>query len=230
MHFLGQRKYVAYCCSVTKWCLTLCDLRTIACQTPLSFTVSWSFLKVNSTEPWCYLTISSSATPFSFCLQSFPASCSISMSWLCINQVAKILALQLRQQSFQHICNVDFFYNWLVWSPCCPRESQESSPKFKSINYLVLSLLYGPTLNPNMTIGETMTLTIWTFVDKVMSLLFKMLSRFVIAFLPRSKCLLNSWLQLSTAEILGPKKVESVIASTFPHLFAMNCWDKMPWS
>ena len=151
---------------------------------------------------------------------------------LCINQVAKILALQLRQQFFQRICRVDFLYNWLVWSPCCPRESQESSPtpKFKSINYLVLSLLYGPTLNPNMTIGETMTLTVWTFVDKVMSLLLKMLSKFVIAFLPRSKCLLNSWLQLSTAEILGPKKVESVIASTFPHLFAMNCWDKMPWS
>ena len=94
---------------------------------------------------------------------------------LCINQVAKILVLQLWQQSFRWICRVDFLYDWLVWSPCCPRESQEFSPKpqFKNINCLVLSVLYGPTLNPYTTTGETITLTIWTFVGKVMSLHFK---------------------------------------------------------
>ena len=87
MYFLGQRKYEVYCCSVTNWCLTLCDLRTTACQTPLSFTVSWSFLKFISTETRCHLTISSSATPFSFWLQSFPASgsfcclCSALLDW-----------------------------------------------------------------------------------------------------------------------------------------------------
>ena len=58
-----------------------------------------------------------------------------------------------------------------------------------------------------MTTGETIALTIWTFVDKVMSLLFNMLSSFVIAFLPRSKCLLISWLQSLSTVILEPKKI-----------------------
>ena len=61
-----------------------------------------------------------------------------------------------------------------------------------------------------------------TFVDKVMSLLFNMLSRLVIAFFPRSKCLLISWLQSPSAVILEPKKIKSVTVSIFPHLFAMK--------
>ena len=64
--------------------------------------------------------------------------------------------------------------------------------------------------HPYMTTGKTIALTIWTFVDKVMSLLFKMLSRLVIAFLPRSNHLLISWLQSPSAVILGPKKIKSV--------------------
>ena len=59
-----------------------------------------------------------------------------------------------------------------------------------------------------MTSGKTIALTIWTFVSKVMSLLLSTLSRFVIAFLPRSKCLLISWLQSPSAVILEPKKNE----------------------
>ena len=66
-----------------------------------------------------------------------------------------------------------------------------------------------------MTTGKTIALTIWTFVGKVMSLLFNMLSRFVIAFLPRSKHLLISWLQSPFAVILEPKKIKSVIVSIF---------------
>ena len=63
--------------------------------------------------------------------------------------------------------------------------------------------------------GKTVTLIIWTFVDKVMSLLFNMLSRFVIAFLPKSSCLLISWLQSPSTVILEPKERKSVTASTF---------------
>ena len=63
--------------------------------------------------------------------------------------------------------------------------------------------------HPYMTTGKTIALTRWIFVDKVMSLLFNMLSRLVIAFLPRSKCLLISWLQLPSAVILEPKKIKS---------------------
>ena len=64
-----------------------------------------------------------------------------------------------------------------------------------------------------MTTGKTIALTRWTFVGKVMSLLFNMLSRLVIAFLPRSKHLLISWLQSPSAGILEPKKIKSVTVS-----------------
>ena len=64
-----------------------------------------------------------------------------------------------------------------------------------------------------MTTGKTIALTRWTFVGKVMSLLFNMLSRLVIAFLTRSKCLLISWLQSPSAVILEPKKIKSVTVS-----------------
>ena len=59
--------------------------------------------------------------------------------------------------------------------------------------------------HPHMTIEKTIALTKWTFISKVMSLLFNMLSRFVIAFLTRSKCLLILWLQSPSAMILEPK-------------------------
>ena len=65
-----------------------------------------------------------------------------------------------------------------------------------------------------MTKGKTIAMTRWTFVDKVMSLLFNILSRLVITFLPRSKCLLISWLQSPSAEILEPPKIRSVTVST----------------
>ena len=65
-----------------------------------------------------------------------------------------------------------------------------------------------------MTTGKTIALTIWTFVGKIISLLFNMLSRLVIAFLPRSKHLLMSWLQSPSAVILEPKKIKSDTVST----------------
>ena len=67
--------------------------------------------------------------------------------------------------------------------------------------------------HPYMTAGKTIALTRWNFVSKVMSLLFNMLSRLVIAFLPRSKRLLISWLQSPSAVILEPKKIKSVTVS-----------------
>ena len=70
--------------------------------------------------------------------------------------------------------------------------------------------------HPYTTLGKTRALTIWTFVGKVMSLLFNMLSRFVIAFLPRCKHLLISWPQSPSAVILEPKKIKSVTVSIVP--------------
>ena len=76
--------------------------------------------------------------------------------------------------------------------------------------------------HPYMTTGNTIGLTRWTFVDKVMPQLFNMLSRLVITFLPESKHLLISWLQSPSAVIWEPKKIKSSIVSWFPHLFAMR--------
>ena len=72
---------------------------------------------------------------------------------------------------------------------------------------------------PYMTAGKTIVLTIWIFVSKVISLLFNILSRFVITFLPRSKHLLISWLQSPSTVILEPQKIKSVTVSI---VFAMK--------
>ena len=84
--------------------------------------------------------------------------------------------------------------------------------------------------HPYMTTGETITLTRWIFVGKVMSLLFNMLSRLVITFLPRRKHLLISWLTSLSAVILEPRKIVCHCFHCFPNLFAMDWWDQMPWS
>ena len=98
---------------------------------------------------WCHPTILYSVVPFSSCLQSLPGSGSLlgpgsfimSQLFASDGQV-----LELQDQSFQWIFRTDFLQDGLVGSPCSPRDSQESSPipQFKSINSLVLSLLYGP--------------------------------------------------------------------------------------
>ena len=106
----------------------------------------------------------------------------------------------------------------MVGSPCSPRDSQESSPKpqFKSINSSALSFLIVQLSHPYMASGKTIALTRWTFVDKVMSLLFNMLSKFVTEFLYTSKILLVLWLQSVSAVILELKKRKSATVSTFP--------------
>ena len=79
---------------------------------------------------------------------------------------------------------------------------------FRHSAFLIVQLLH-----PYMTTGKTIALTRRTFVGKVMSLLFNMLSRLVIAFLPRNKCLLISWLQSPSAVILEPPKIKSATVS-----------------
>ena len=92
---------------------------------------------------WCYLIISFSAAFFAFNLSQHQDL----FQWVSsLHQVAKVL--ELSHQPFQWIFRVDFLYDWLVWSICSPKDSQESSPapQFEGINSLVFSLLYGPTL------------------------------------------------------------------------------------
>ena len=82
---------------------------------------------------------------------------------------------------------------------------------------------------PYMTSGKTIVLTRWTFVGKVISLLFNTLSRLVIAFLPKSKCLLISWLQSPYAVILEPRKLSPSLFPLLPHRLAMKWWDLFLW-
>ena len=107
------------------------------------------------------------------------------------HQVAKVLALHLQHQYFQCIFRVDFLWDWLVWSPYCPRTLksllQDHSLKVSILWHSVFFL--AQLSHPSITTGKTTALNIYTFVSKVMSLLFNMLSRFVIIFLPRSKVL-----------------------------------------
>ena len=120
-------------------------LWTVARQAPLSSVIVQNLLKFMFSY-WCNPTISSSVSPFSSCPQSFPVPGSFPMSQLftsggqSIGASAAALVLPVNIQSW--------FPLGLVWSPYCPRDSQESSPtpQFKSINSLMLSLLYGPTL------------------------------------------------------------------------------------
>ena len=180
------------------------------------------FAQIHIQSWWCYLSIWPSASRFSFCCKSFPTLECFLMSQLFTSGGQSIGASPLASILPMNI---------QAWS-CCPRDSQESSPtpQFKSINSLMLSLVYGPTLTSIHYYWKNYSLTRQTFVGKVICLLLNMLSRWVIGFLPRSKHLLISWLQSHSAVILEPPKIKSVTVSIFPHLFPMKWWDQMPWS
>ena len=124
-----------------------------------------------------------------------------------------------------------FLLGWTGWIFLQPKglssllqyHSSKSSVLLCSAFFIVhLSHLY-------MTTGKTIALIRWTFVGQIMSLPFNMLSQLAIAFLPRSECILISWLHWPSAVILEPPKIKSLFP-LFLHLFAMKWWDQMPWS
>ena len=158
---------------------------------------------------WCHPIISSSVVPFSSCPQSCPASGSFQRSQLftsggqSIGVSASTSVLPMNTQDWSPL-------GWTVGSPSCPRDSQESSPtpQFKSINSSVLSFIYGPYL----TTGKTIAVTRQTFVGKVMSLLFNMLSRLGIVFFqgPRS---FNFMAVVTICSDFGAQKIKSLTVS-----------------
>ena len=125
--------------------------------------------------------------------------------------------------SKEHPGLISFRVDWLdllavqgTFKSLLQHHSSKASILWHSAFFIVqLSHLY-------MTTGKTIALTRWTFVGKVMFLLFNMLSRLVIAFLPRNKCLLISWLHSPSAVILEPPKIKCVLFPLFPHLFPMK--------
>ena len=143
--------------------------------------------------------------------------------WInCLHQMTQILEFQLQHRSFQWVFRVDFPQDWLVRSCCLrtARDSQESSPtpQLEGINSLALPFFTIQLSQPYVATGKIIALTIQTFVSRVMSLLFNTLSRFVTPFLPRSKCLLMSWLTVTTCSDFRAQEEE--ICHYF-HLFPL---------
>ena len=119
-------------------------------------------------------------------------------------QVAKVLEFQLQHQSFQLISLKMDWLELLAVQGTLKSLLQHHSSKASILQHSAFFIVQ--LSHPYMTTGKTRALTRWTYVGKVMSLLFNMLSRLVITFLPRSKCLLISWLQSPSAMILEPPK------------------------
>ena len=171
---------------------------------------------------WCHPAISSSAIPFSSCPQSFPASGSFLMSQFfasCGQSVGVSASTSVLPMNIQ-----DWFpLRWTLKS-LLQHHSSKASVLLCSAFFIVrLS-------HPYMMTGKTIALTRRTFVGKVISLLFNMLSRLAITFLPRSKTLLISWLQSQSAVTLKPPKINLSLFPLFTHLFAMKWRDQIPSS
>ena len=136
--------------------------------------------------------------------------------WLSsLHHVAKVLAFQLQHQSFQWIFRTDLLKDWLVGSPC----SQGTLKSLLQHHSSKASILWCSSFfiiqlsHPYMMTGKTIALTTRTFVSKVMFLLFNVLSRVGVTFLPRTKCLLISRLQSPSAVILELPQIKSLIVS-----------------
>ena len=139
---------------------------------------------------WCPPTISSSVVPFSFCLQSFPVSGSFPMSWLCIRWPKYWSFSFSINPSSEYSGLISFRIDWL--DLLAVQGSLKSLPQHHSSKASILqhSAFFMVQLShPHMTPGKSVALTVRTFVGKVMSLLFNVQSRLVIAFLPRNRCL-----------------------------------------
>jgi len=168
----------------------------------------------------CHPTISSSVVPFSSCLQSFPASVfsnesTLGMRW------PKYWSFSFSIIPSKEIPGlISFGMDWLdllvvqgTLKSLLQNHSSKASILWCSAFFVV------QLSHPYTTTGKTIALTRWTFVGKVMALLFNMLSRLVITFLPRSKRFLISWLQSPSAVILEPPKIKSATVPTVsPHI------------
>ena len=209
LQFSSVRSLRRVCLFATPW--------TAACQASLSITNSQSPPKPMSTEsvmPSNHLIL---CRPLLLLPSIFPSIRVFSNeSALCIRW-PKYWSFSFNiSSSNEHPGLISFRMDWLDLRAVqgTPKSLQHHSSK---ASILLCSAFFIVKLSPPyMTTGKTITLTRRTFVDKVMSLLFNMLSRLVITFLPRSKCLLISWLQSPSAVILEPRKIVSHCFHRFP--------------
>ena len=187
---------------------------TAACQPALSFTISWSLLKLMSIElvmPSNHLILCHPLLPPSI----FPRIRVFSNeSVLCIRWI-KCWSFSFHISPSNEYSGLIFRMDWLDFlSVQGTLKSLPQHHRSKASTLWLPSFFIVQLSHPYTTTGKTIVLTRRTFVDKVMSLLFNMLSRLVVTFLPRSKHLLISWLQSPSAVILEPPKIKSVTVST----------------
>ena len=178
--------------SVTELCPTLCD--SMNCSTPgLSITNSRVYSNSCPLSQWCHPTISSSVAPF-FCLQSSS-----------IRVFSNELVLRIRWPRYWSFSTnpfneysglISFRIDWFALLAVQGTQESSSAPQFKTSVLWHSAFFMAQLSHPYMTTGKIIALTRQTYVGKVVSLLFNTLSMFIIAFLPRSKHLLISWLQL----------------------------------
>ena len=188
-------RYSVQFSSVAQSCLTLCD--PMNRSTP-GLPVHHQLLEFTQTHVH---RVGDAIQPSHPPSSPFPPALNLSqpqdlLQWVrSLHQAAKLLELQLQHQFFQWNSGlISFRINWFdllaVWETL---KEASPAPQFESISSSVLSLLYSPTLTSIHDYGKTIALTRCTFVSKVISLLFNILSRLVIGFLPRSKSLLILW-------------------------------------
>ena len=178
---------------------------------------------------WCHPTISSSVVPFS-CLQSFPASGSFPMSQFflsggqSIGASASASVLPMNIQGWFPLR----LTGWISLQSKGTRESLLQHHRSKASILRHSAFFIVQLSHPYMTTGKTIALTRWIFVGKVMSLLFNMLSRLVIAFLPRARVFKFHGCSHHLQWFWRPRKENLLLVSLFPHLFAMKWWNRMP--
>ena len=187
---------------------------TTARKASLSITNSWSLLRLTSIESvmpsnhliLCPLLLLPSVSPS---IRVFSNKSALHIRW------PKYWSFSFNiNLSNEHLGLISFRMDWL--DLLAVQGTLKSLLQHHSLKASILRCSAFFTIqlsHPYMTTGKTIALTRWTFVDKVMSLLFNMLSRLVITFLPRSKHLLISWLQSPSAVILEPNKIKSATVS-----------------
>ena len=182
------------CCSGTKSCLT--PGNTINCSTPYLPVLHYLPEFAQTYVQWCHPTISSSVTHFSICLQAFPASGSFSNELAFPTRWPNYLSFSFSiNPSNEYSGLISFRMDWLdllAVQVTLKSLLQHQSSKASILGRLAFFMV--KFSHPYVTTGKTIGLTRHTFDSKVMSLLFNMLSRLVITFQPRSKCLLILWL------------------------------------
>ena len=177
---------------------------------------------------WCHPTISASVVPFSSCLQSFPASGSFPVSQL-FTSGGQSIGVSASTSVLPIHCWFPFKIDWFDLAVQGTLKSllQHHSSKASILRCWAVFMVH--LSHPYTTTGKTIALTM-DLCRQVMSLLFNVLSRFVIAFLLRSKCL-NFVAAVTVHGDFGAQENKiSHYFHFFPHLFAMKWWDQMPWS